>query len=328
MERLSLGQGSGGRETQELVRRLLAPFGDGTPEWEDCALLPGGWGVTTDGFTVSPLTFPGGDLGKLCVCGSANDLAVRGVRPEFLTLSVIAEEGLPEETLVRHMGSAARTCALGGLALVAGDTKVVPRGQADGLFLVTTALGRTVRPEAPLGMGNLRPGDALILTGPPGLHGATIAACRYEMDVPGLQSDCALLWPLLEPLNGLSGLRCMRDCTRGGVAAVLCEWAEGTGTGLLVDENSLPADPGVLSVADLLGFDPLALACEGTALIGVAPEEADRALELLRRHPLGARAARVGTVETEHPGWVGLHTPIGGVRLLDMPTGELLPRIC
>ena len=327
MGSVSLSQGGGGRQTEALIRRILGPFGD-PGDREDCALLPGGWGVTTDGFTVSPPVFPGGDLGKLCVCGSANDLAVRGVRPEFLTLSVIAEEGLEEEALLAQTESAARTCARGGIRLVAGDTKVVPRGQADGLFLVTTALGRTCRPEAPLGASNLRRGDRLLLTGPPGRHGGVIAACRHGIAVPGLESDCALLWPLLEPLLALKGLRCMRDCTRGGVATVLCEWAEATRLGILAEEEALPRDPGVESVADLLGFDPLTLACEGTALAAVAPEEAQTALELLRRHPLGRDAALVGTVEEDHPGWVGLRTSLGGVRLLDMASGELLPRIC
>ena len=168
----------------------------------------------------------------------------------------------------------------------------------------------------------------MLLTGPAGRHGAAIAAVRYELDVPGLTSDCAALWPLFSPLLGLSGLRAMRDCTRGGLGTVLCEWAESRGVGIVMEENALPVDPGVASVADLLGFDPLYLACEGTAVVAVAPEDAAEALHLLRSHPLGAKAAKIGSITQEHPRFVSLITSIGGRRLVDMPVGELLPRIC
>ncbi|MCF7935725.1 MAG: hydrogenase expression/formation protein HypE [Synergistales bacterium] len=326
---LSLGHGSGGRLSQELVGSILAPFRNGKreEELEDCALLNGDTGVTMDGFTVSPRRFPGSCLGRLAVCGSANDLTVRGVRAEHLCLGIIAEEGLPEEELLYHTGEAAEVCRAEGITLVAGDTKVVPRGTVDGLYMTTTAVGTRVT-DGILGIRQLHTGDAILLTGAPGRHGATIAATRYNLRAPSLESDCAPLRPVLEPLMDLPGLHCMRDCTRGGVGTVLCEWAEGARAGIEITEREIPADEGVRSVADLLGFDPLYLACEGTAAVAVAPEQAGEALRRLRRHPLGKDSAMIGRVTADHPGYVGLVTAIGGKRVVDMPVGEILPRIC
>lgn len=328
MSSLTLGHGSGGRLTQDLIGRITSAFPrPQTPELEDCAILPEGMAVTIDGFTVAPRVFPGGDIGKLAICGSANDLAVRGVKPLYICLSVIAEEGLAEDELATYMQSASRICADLGVRLVSGDTKVVPKGCVDGLFLTTCAVGMP-RPGVPLGMNNLKPGDKVLVTRSIGNHGATIAACRFDLKAEGLKTDCASLWGLLEPLLDLDGLRCMRDSTRGGMGTVLCEWAEGTGLGIEIDEASVPIQEGVQSVSDLLGFDPLYLACEGTAVIGIAPEEAEKALELLRAHPLGVEAEIIGTVTEEHPELVGLKTLAGGMRIVDMPVGEILPRIC
>lgn len=328
MSSLTLGHGSGGRLTQDLIGRITAPFPrPETPELEDCALLPEGPAVTIDGFTVDPRVFPGGDIGKLAICGSANDLAVRGVKPLYICLSVIAEEGLEEEELAGYMQSASKVCSELGVRLVSGDTKVVPRGCVDGLFLTTCAVGMPV-PTEPLGMDRLKPGDKILVTRSIGNHGATIAACRFDLSAQGLETDCASLWGLLEPLLELKGLRCMRDSTRGGMGTVLCEWAEGTNLGIEIDEAAVPIQEGVRSVSDLLGFDPLYLACEGTAVIGVAPDEAQKALELLRSHPLGREAEIIGTVTEEHPELVGMKTLAGGMRIVDMPVGEILPRIC
>ncbi|WP_029165294.1 hydrogenase expression/formation protein HypE [Aminiphilus circumscriptus] len=329
MSRLTLGHGSGGRLTQQLVHRIAECFPLTGHDMEDCAITPDGSGATMDGFTVTPRFFPGGNLGKLAACGVANDLAVRGVRPEQLLLSVIAEEGFDEEELLAHLRSAGAVCGALEMRLVGGDTKVVPRGAVDGLFLSACALGREEpRREERLGAARLQPGDTILLTGPAGRHGAAIAAARYELDVPGLASDCAALWPLLAPLLSLPGLRAMRDCTRGGVGTVLCEWAESRHLGISVEERAFPVDPGVVSVADLLGLDSLYLACEGTAVVAIAPGETAEALRLLRSHPLGAEAAEIGVITEEHPNLVSLTTRIGGRRLVDMPVGELLPRIC
>ncbi len=330
MNSIGLGHGSGGRQSQELVESLLRPFcslGIG-PELEDSALLPGGYAMTVDGFTVSPRRFPGGDLGHLCVCGCANDLAMRGASPDFLGLGVIIEEGFPAEELLEYMESAAATCSSLGMRLAAGDTKVVPAGTVDGVYFTGSAFGRVMSPR-PLGMSNLREGDSLVVTSSIGRHGAVIAAARFNLSVEGLTSDCAPLWPALEPLLGIDGLRCMRDCTRGGLGTVLCEWAESTGLHLSIDESALPVGEDVRSLCDVLGFDPVYMACEGCAVIAVAPSSVDLVLERLSSSPLCAGAAVIGgAVDVEPRGMVSMRTAIGGERLVDMPFGELLPRIC
>ncbi|MDI9370844.1 MAG: hydrogenase expression/formation protein HypE [Synergistaceae bacterium] len=327
---IGLGHGSGGRQSQKLVQALLAPFyrrGIG-PELEDSALLPGGYAMTVDGFTVSPRTFPGGDMGHLCVCGCVNDLAVRGASPDFLGIGLIIEEGFPADELATYMESAARTCESIGMSLAAGDTKVVPSGAIDGVYFFGTAFGK-VKSRAPLQAGNIRPGDSLIVSGPVGRHGATIAAARYNLSVSGLISDCAPLWSALEPLLALDGLRCMRDCTRGGLGAVLCEWAEASGLHLSLDEESIPIDDEVWSVCDVLGFDPVYMACEGCAVAACDPSDADAVLSLLSESPLCSGASLIGEVTAGEPrGMVSMRTSIGGERLVDMPFGELLPRIC
>ncbi len=327
---ISLGEGSGGRLTSRLISDIIGEFGEQNAQkdaCEDCTFVEGTLAVTTDGFTVSPRFFPGGDMGHLAVCGSANDLAVRGVRPLWLTLGVIIEEGFPRSELTRLMRSAARTCGQLGVTLVAGDTKVVPKGAAEGVFFTTSALGHAVTPQR-LGMDRLRDGDALILTSSPGRHGAVIAALRYGLDTGGLESDCAPLWPLLEPLLTIEGIRCMRDCTRGGLGTVLCEWAESADLGIEIEEERIALHPSVTAICDILGFDPLYLASEGCALVACAAEDAPAVLDRLRAHPLGRDAAQIGRITSDHGGIVGMRTAIGGTRVIDMPVGEILPRIC
>ena len=294
---------------------------------EDCAFIGEGFAVSMDGFTVFPHDFPGGDIGKLAVCGSANDLAVRGVEPLFLTLSLIVEEGMDFDVLDRYMESAARTARDGGIKLVAGDTKVVPHGAADKIFLTTCAIGKKASRQT-LQTANLREGDVLILSTAPGRHGAALAASRFDMDAPGLTSDCALLWPALSPLLRFEGLRCMRDCTRGGVGTVLCEWAEAASVGIEIAEEAIPSHRETGAVCDILGFDPLYLASEGCALIAVALNEAEELLQVLHESPIARDAAIVGRIVADHPHMVGMKTRIGGLRYVDMPTGEILPRIC
>jgi hydrogenase expression/formation protein HypE len=299
---------------------------------EDCAFIGDDVAVSIDGFTVFPLDFPGGDIGKLAVCGSANDLAVRGVEPLFLTLSLIIEEGLDLSVLDRYMASAAQTAREGGMTLVAGDTKVVPHGAADKLFLTTCALGKKLSRQI-LQTSNLREGDALILSTSPGRHGAALAAARFGLEAPGLVSDCALLWPGLKPLLDFPELRCMRDCTRGGLGTVLCEWAEASSLGIEIVETEIPSNREVESICDILGLDPLYLASEGCALVAVAPERSEECLDVLRQGPLCQTplcldASIIGRVVAPHPGMVGMRTRIGGLRYVDMPTGEILPRIC
>ncbi|MDR1874306.1 MAG: hydrogenase expression/formation protein HypE [Synergistaceae bacterium] len=335
------GHGSGGRLTQQLTRSILAHFemaGFETPdkiskfEMEDCAFIGDDAGasdmaVTMDGFTVSPHDFPGGNIGKLAVCGVANDLAVRGVEPLYLTLSLIIEEGLDFAVLDRYMKSSAHTAREGGMRLIAGDTKVVPHGMADKIFIAACAMGKRASRQV-LGTGNLREGDILILSTSPGRHGAALAAARFDLDAPGLVSDCALLWPTLKPLLRFDGLRCMRDCTRGGLGTVLCEWAEAASVGVEIAETSIPVSVETNSICDILGFDPLYLASEGCALVAVAPEQAKDCLSLLRQNPISGDAAIIGRVVPDHPRMVGMRTRIGGLRYVDMPVGEILPRIC
>lgn len=327
---ITLGHGSGGRQSDELVSFLLESFrsrGIG-PELEDAALLPGGYAMTVDGFTVSPRKFPGGDIGHLCVCGCANDLAVRGASPDFLGVSIVIEEGTDRDEIAFYMESAAATCAELGMTLAAGDTKVVPAGTLEGVIFTGCAFGR-VLPESPPSMSKIREGDRIIVTTSIGRHGAAIASARFNIPVEGLESDCAPLWPALKPLLSLGGLRSMRDCTRGGLGTVLCEWAEATGLHISMDEKSIPITGQVQSLCDVLGFEPLYMACEGCAAVAVAPSDCDEAMGLLRRSPLCGDAAVIGEVtEGEPKGMVSMRTLIGGERLVDKPWGEILPRIC
>ena len=327
---ITLGHGSGGRQSAELVAFLLEPFrrrGIG-PELEDAALLPGGYAMTMDGFTVSPRKFPGGDLGHLCVCGCANDLAVRGARPDYLGISLIMEEGFPVDEAAFYMESAAATCEELAMTLACGDTKTVPAGEIDGIIMTGCAFGQ-IETAGVLSTRDIREGDAILVTTSIGRHGAAIASARFNLPVEGLESDCAPLWPALSPLLSLKGLRAMRDCTRGGLGTVLCEWAEASGLHISLDEGDIPVSLQVKSLCDVLGFDPLHMACEGCAAVAVAPEDAEEALSLLKQSPLCADASLIGTVSVGEPkGMVSMRTLIGGERLVDMLYGEVLPRIC
>ncbi|HPF85776.1 MAG TPA: hydrogenase expression/formation protein HypE [Aminivibrio sp.] len=327
---ITLGHGSGGRQSADLVSHLLESFGKRGigPEMEDAALLPGGYAMTMDGFTVSPRRFPGGDIGHLCVCGCANDLAVRGASPDFLGISLVLEEGISPEEVSSYMESAASTCAELGMTLAAGDTKVVPSGAVEGMIITGCAFGQ-IRTPRTLSMSSIREGDALLVTTSVGRHGAAIASARFNLPVEGLLSDCAPLWPALSPLLHLEGLRCMRDCTRGGLGTVLCEWAEASELHFSLDEDSIPVSFQVKSLCDVLGFDPLYMACEGCAALAVAPSDTEETLRILRQSPLCGDAAVIGRVSSAEPkGMVSMRTSIGGERLVDMPWGEILPRIC
>ena len=327
---ITLGHGSGGRQSADLVSHLLESFGKRGigPEMEDAALLPGGYAMTMDGFTVSPRRFPGGDIGHLCVCGCANDLAVRGASPDFLGISLVLEEGISPEEVSSYMESAASTCAELGMTLAAGDTKVVPSGAVEGMIITGCAFGQ-IRTPRTLSMSSIREGDALLVTTSVGRHGAAIASARFNLPVEGLLSDCAPLWPALSPLLHLEGLRCMRDCTRGGLGTVLCEWAEASELHFSLDEDSIPVSFQVKSLCDVLGFDPLYMACVGCAALAVAPSDTEETLRILRQSPLCGDAAVIGRVSSAEPkGMVSMRTSIGGERLVDMPWGEILPRIC
>jgi len=334
--RVLLGHGAGGRLTGELVRELFLPaFSSRALEpLSDAALLgeppPGRLALTTDAFVVDPPVFPGGDLGHLSVTGTVNDLAVAGARPLALTWAVILEEGAAMELVAACAEGAATAAREAGVEIVAGDTKVVPRGRGDGIYAATAGLG-VVPPGRDPGDHRIRPGDAVLVTGPVGDHGATVMAARHGLDAPGLVSDCAPLADLLERLweAGIE-VHAMHDPTRGGVATVCAEVGERTGLQVALDEAHLPVRREVAAVCELLGLDPLYLACEGRALVWVAGEDRERALEALRGHPRGREAAAVGEVR-ERPAAGSpavLLARSGGLRPLDLLSGAGLPRIC
>ncbi|MDI4666011.1 hydrogenase expression/formation protein HypE [Xanthobacter autotrophicus] len=336
---VTLAHGGGGSAMRDLIDDVfLAAFsGDGRAAPEDqarfdlAALMAHGdrLAFTTDGFVVDPLFFPGGDIGKLAVCGTVNDLAVGGAKPVALSCAVIIEEGLPVETLRQVAASMAQTARAAGVAIATGDTKVVARGACDKLFITTTGIG-VVRKGLDVGISKARPGDVVLVNGLLGDHGAAILNARGDLALEtAIESDCAPLNGLIDTLiEAAPGLRMMRDATRGGVAAVVNELAEASAVGVRLRELSLPMRAEVMGFCEILGLDPLYLANEGKILAVVPPEEADTALVALRAHPLGREAAIIGEVTGERPGRVVMQTRFGGERIVDMLVGDQLPRIC
>lgn len=335
--RVRLRHGAGGRAMRDLVRELFVPGdavavdGIGLAALDDGAALRVGdrWlVVTTDAHVIQPVFFPGGDIGRLAVCGSVNDLAVMGATEVAgLTCAVVLEEGYPREDLARITRSLHAACKEAGAPLVSGDTKVMRRGEVDGIVLCTTAVGFAERPVPDAG---LRPGDRLVVTGTLGDHGFAVLTAREELDLGGaLRSDVAPLNELVGVALGVAGedLVAMKDPTRGGLAGALLEMAEKSGVGVVLDEAALPLREEVRAAAELLGIDPVHVANEGKAVLGVAPERAEALVEALRRHPLGREAAVIGTCVDAHRGSVVVDTGIGR-RLLDEAEGEPLPRIC
>lgn len=333
MEHVSLAHGNGGRLMRELIEQLFKRHlgRDSLDTDSDAVSMPLGTGepvITTDGFTVQPLEFPGGDIGALAVHGTVNDLAVSGADPLYLTLNAFIEEGLAMATLERLVTSMALAARESGVHVLAGDTKVVPRGQGGGLYLATTGVG--LRPAGvELGMANIRDGDAVLVSGPVGDHGIAVMLAREQFGLSGdVKSDSASVLPLTRALRELPGLRCMRDPTRGGLATVLHEISAVTGLGVRLDGGTLPVRDPVAAVCEMLGYDPLYLACEGRVVAVLAPEAAAQALALWRDLPAGAEAALVGQVSSSTGGRVVLRTPLGGERLLEELEDDPLPRIC
>ena len=331
--RVELAHGSGGRATARLVRSLFLKYlpSPALHELHDGAVVPiaGPLAISTDAFVVDPLFFPGGDIGKLSVCGTVNDVAMCGARPSSLAAAFVLEEGLTIAELERIVASMAQACAGAGVSIVTGDTKVVPRGKGDRVFVTTTGVGQ-VLPGVSVGPRQIRPGDRVLVSGPVGDHGTTILALRAGIDA-GLElgSDCApVAGEVMALLERIPGVHALRDPTRGGLAAVLNEFAEQSGTGFWIDEASVPVSPATRAAADILGMDPLQMACEGRFVAVLPAERADEALSLLRALPACAGAASIGEVVAAHPGKVVARTRIGGERLLDVFEGEPLPRIC
>jgi len=329
---ISLAHGNGGRHMRELIGEIfLCHLGNTYLNTQaDAAIVPINKGeivVTTDGFTVQPLEFPGGDIGSLAVHGTINDLAVSGAAPLYLTLNVFIEEGLETALLERIVKSMARAAHESGIAIIAGDTKVVRHGEGGGLYLSTTGIGIKETPY-PLGMDKIKAGDAILVSGPIGDHGVAVMLAREEFGLRGeVQSDAASVLPLSRALLPLPGLRFMRDPTRGGLATVVNEIVQATGLGIRLQESSIPIRDSVRSVCEILGYDPFYLACEGRVIAVIDPSQAQQALACWHGLPQGQQAAIIGHVIGE-ASRVVLETGLGGERILEELEDDPLPRIC
>jgi hydrogenase expression/formation protein HypE len=334
--RVLLAHGGGGRLMQELIGESLELLGpaNGVAELNDaaCWQAPGGQRIafTTDSFVVSPLTFAGGDVGRLAVCGTVNDLACMGAQPVGLSLGLVIEEGLHREVLAQIAASIRAACAEAGTRVITGDTKVVERGAADRLFINTSGVG-LVPPGVELGGERARVGDVVMVNGPLADHALAVLAARKQLPLKGdFRSDCA-------PLNGLvaamleaggDGVHVLRDLTRGGLAATLNEIAGQSRRHVEIVEDAVPLRPAARAACDLLGYDPLTMANEGKLVVFVAAEQADAVLAAMQSHTLGEDAAAIGEVQGNTEGRVTARTTLGPARVVDLPSGELLPRIC
>ncbi len=333
-EVIRLAHGSGGKLTHALVRETFLPYLDNPTlaalnDSAVVALAGGRIAFTTDAYVVQPIFFPGGDIGRLAISGTVNDLCAQGARPVAVSAAFIIEEGLRVEELTRVLASMAATAAEAGVSVVAGDTKVVAAGAADKLFITTAGVGTLLVQEPPTGSG-AQVGDVVIVSGTLGDHGMAVLSARAGLSLQGaLRSDVAPLNRLVEGLltQGIV-VHAMRDPTRGGLATTLNEIATASKVEIVVDEESIPVAEEVRGACELLGFDPLYVANEGKMVIIVPPQEVERTLAFLHGHPLGRQAAAIGRVVAEGKGRVLLETVVGGHRILDMLVGEQLPRIC
>ncbi|MFI8416284.1 hydrogenase expression/formation protein HypE [Serratia sp. NPDC078593] len=334
---ITMAHGSGGRATQQLLESLFLPAfaNPQLAQREDqariplAALIPQGdrLAFTTDSYVIDPLFFPGGDIGKLAVCGTANDLAVSGATPRYLSCGFILEEGLPLPILQRVVASMAATARQANIQIVTGDTKVVQRGAADKLFINTAGIG-VIPQTVSWAAQSIQPDDAIIVSGTLGDHGATLLNLREQLGMAmGITSDCAVLTPLIAPLRNIDGVHALRDATRGGVNAILHEYAAASGLGIDVDEQCLPVKAEVRGVCELLGLDAINFANEGKLVLAVTQAAVPAVLAALRAHPLGTDAAVIGRV-TQAGKPVRLRGAFGVTRLLDLPHAEPLPRIC
>ena len=331
--KVRLEHGSGGLLSRELIEKIIYPplknvsypaLTDGTDISGTKSMC-----MTTDTYVVDPLFFPGGDIGKLAVFGTCNDLAVSGAKPKYLSLGFILEEGLSIAELSRILESIAAAAAEEAVAIVTGDTKVVPVGKGGGIYINSAGVGEKLF-TGNLGAEECRVGDKVIISGPVGAHGITVLGAREGLPVgDAVKSDCANLYPLCKEVYSLGNdLRFMRDATRGGIAAVLNEAVTGQSFGMLISETDVPIETDVHAAADILGLNPYEIANEGVFIAVVAREAAERTVALISNHIHGKDAAVIGTVAGENQGKVILETRIGGKRLLDIPRGLLLPRIC
>jgi hydrogenase expression/formation protein HypE len=333
-DRILLGHGGGGSLTRELITGIFAAEFDNPvlKPLEDSAVLVmsgKGYAFTTDSYVVKPYFFPGGDIGKLAVCGTVNDLAMQGAQPYWLSLSFILEEGLPLAALHKIVQSIGHTARSVGVEIVAGDTKVVERGKCEGLYINAAGLGR-IQTTNWWGAGTVKTGDAVLLNGFLAEHGIAVLSQREGIAfTTRVVSDCAPLWPLVKAiLDTGAEIHAMRDLTRGGLAAAVCDIAQAAKVGIHLDETTLPVDKEVRGACDLLGLDPLSIANEGKCIVFCPVAESERVLAATKQHPLGKEARIIGKVSSGPEGMAVMRTAIGGERIIDMPTGEDLPRIC
>jgi hydrogenase expression/formation protein HypE len=332
-EIILLAHGSGGKVSHELVEKKFLPFlaNPLLNKLDDCAVFEasGRLAFTTDSYTVNPIFFPGGDIGRLAVCGTVNDLAMSGATPLYLSLSVILEEGLPMDELKQIVKSIKRAAKEAEVQIVTGDTKVVNQGQADRLFINTSGIG-IMPPGVDISGANARARDKVILSGSIGDHGIAIMSQRegLRFSVP-VQSDCAPLNKLVaQMLLASTRIHCLRDPTRGGLGTTLNEFARQSHIGIVIEEDKIPVKDSVIGACELLGLDPVYVANEGKLVAIVEPEDADKILAQMKQNSYGRDAAIIGEVTTEHPERVIMKTKLGPARIVDMLSGELLPRIC
>ena len=331
MKKVTLAHGNGGAENQELISKVFykAFENDTLAKSEDAAIIDNGrLAFTTDSFTVSPIFFNGADIGKLSICGTCNDLAMMGAKPKYFTCSVIIEEGFEIDKLETIVNSMKIELEKNGAKVVSGDTKVVPKGSVDKIFINTTGIGE-VQKEG-ISSNKVSTDDVIIVSRDIGAHGATIFASREGMDMnTDLQSDCASLWPQVEALiNANINITALRDATRGGLSAVLNEWAVQSDICIEVNEEAVPVKDEVKGLCELLGFDAMSLANEGTFVLAVKKEDAKKAIEVLSSFENSSNASIIADVTKQYDKKVVLNSPWGTKRFLELPTGELLPRIC
>lgn len=330
---VTMAHGAGGKQTSELIDSVFAAhFANDDLTADDAAVLvppKGKMAVSTDGFIVSPAFFPGGNIGKLSICGTVNDLACMGAKPMYLTCAFVIEEGFPMKKLEEIAASMETTAKEAGVHIVSGDTKVAGKGQVDGVFITTTGMGQ-IEEGVNVAGTYAKPGDAIIVTGDIGRHGCTILLAREDFGIDAdVTSDCAPLWKTVEAvMNTTHDLHVIRDATRGGVGTVLYEIAGQSNVGIRLDAAKVPVAPEVKGVCGMLGLEPLYLACEGRMVIMAPKSEAEKIVETLKKCPYSANAAIIGEVTADQPGKVVMTTEIGTQALLPQPGGELLPRIC
>lgn len=330
---VTLAHGAGGRKTSELIESVFkAHFSNPSFTSDDAAVLDFGGGklaFTTDSFIVSPWEFPGGNIGKLSICGTVNDLSCMGAEPLYLSCAFVIEEGFPLDSLEKIAADMEKTAKEAGVNIVAGDTKVAGKGQCDGVFINTTGIGRVMDGASPAG-ANARPGDAVIVTGDIGRHGCAILLARNDFGITAdCSSDCAPLWGTVKDMfAATSNIHALRDATRGGVGTVLYEIASQSGVGIRLDSTAIPVSGEVKGICGMLGLEPLYLACEGRLVVFAPKSDAEKLIEVLRRGKYSQNAAIIGEVTEDMPGRVVVRTEVGGETLLPPPGGELLPRIC